>query len=223
MQMSPKAIAPVLANLGRKPMLASPGALWCCGPVPVISRGRRSQEEGPHPVGNLLPFCCHCAVRLWILVAVCVPTGCWPTPRGSAGNAWCFSGRRSGARTRDLSLVRAGDSPFVAGGSETIATVYCHRLTPFHPFGNLIRMVRAYLDTSGYGDIQPDDVEDLREAMARGGVVVLPSLTVVEELLGPRETNRAAATRRLRLLRDLVGFDGMLKQAGDLLEDSIRA
>lgn len=84
-------------------------------------------------------------------------------------------------------------------------------------------MASAYLDTSGYGDIRQDDVDGLRKALKASDVVLLPSMTVVEELLGPWETNRSAAVRRLRLSRDLVGFDGMLKPAGDLLEDAIRA
>jgi hypothetical protein len=71
-------------------------------------------------------------------------------------------------------------------------------------------MVRAYLDTSAYGGIDGgafprDEVEALNEAIADGSLVILPSLAVVEELLGPWHSHREAATRRLRLLRRLAG------------------
>jgi hypothetical protein len=94
--------------------------------------------------------------------------------------------------------------------------------------GMLTPMLRAYLDTSVYGaidsgEIPEEDVTTFRQAIARGELVAVLSLTVVEELLGSWERHREAAIRRLRLARDLVGFDGMLKPAGELLEDAIRA
>ncbi len=89
-------------------------------------------------------------------------------------------------------------------------------------------MLRTYLDSSAYGhidsgEIPPEDVAAFRDAVNRGHIVALLSIADVEELLGSWETNRAAAVQRLRLARDLVGFDRMLKPPADLLEDAIRA
>ena len=84
-------------------------------------------------------------------------------------------------------------------------------------------MPRAYFDTNIYGSIRAEEVEGLRAQLARRGIVAYLSLSDIEELLGGWKTNPAAATQRLRVARDLVGFDNILKQPNDLLADAIRA
>ncbi len=89
-------------------------------------------------------------------------------------------------------------------------------------------MSSAYFDTNVYisiaeGRLHADEVEALRVALARREVVAHPSIADIEELLGRWETDRPAAVRKLRIVRDLVGFDNMLKQPADLLSDAIRA
>jgi hypothetical protein len=89
-------------------------------------------------------------------------------------------------------------------------------------------MTHAYFDTNVYdridkGEARADEVEALRAALARGALVAHLSLADVEELLGQWQTDRAAAVGKLRLARDLVGFDGLLKAPATLLTEAIQA
>ena len=45
----------------------------------------------------------------------------------------------------------------------------------------------------------------------------------VEELLDQWNSERGEALRRIKILRDLVGFDNMLKQPRDLFDEAIHA
>src|SRR5207245_11365618 len=58
---------------------------------------------------------------------------------------------------------------------------------------------------------------------ASRGIIPRLGLADIDVLLGDWETNRSAAVGRLQIARDLVGFDDILKQPRDLLEDTIRA
>ncbi len=89
--------------------------------------------------------------------------------------------------------------------------------------GTLDPMPSAYLDTNVYSNTGAEQVGVLRAAMARRGLVPRMGLADVEEILGDWETNRSAAVGRLQVARDLVGFDAILKQPRDLLDDAIRA
>lgn len=89
--------------------------------------------------------------------------------------------------------------------------------------GTLDPMPSAYLDTNVYSNTGAEQVGALRTAMARRGIVPRLGLADVDELLGDWETNRSAAEGRLQVARDLVGFDAILKQPRDLLDDAIRA
>lgn len=89
-------------------------------------------------------------------------------------------------------------------------------------------MLRAYFDTNIYdhidkGWVPAEEVDALSAALRRREVVAHLSLADIEELLGQWETDRLAAIRKLRLARDLVGFDGLLKQPADLLTEAIQA
>jgi hypothetical protein len=89
-------------------------------------------------------------------------------------------------------------------------------------------MQRVYFDTNVYDHIEKGyvacaDVDALRLALARGDLIAQLSIADVEEFLGQWATNRAAALRKLKIARDIVGFDEILKQPRDLLEDAIRA
>jgi hypothetical protein len=59
--------------------------------------------------------------------------------------------------------------------------------------------------------------------VSRRKVRVYPSLVNIEELLGQWESDRPEAIRRLQIIRDLVGFDEILKPPSGLLTDAIRA
>lgn len=89
-------------------------------------------------------------------------------------------------------------------------------------------MPTIYFDTTVYddiakGDVAAEDVETARRLAARGAIRAYPSFMNVEELLGQWNSNRDEALRRIKILRDLVGFDNILKQPKDLLDDAIRA
>jgi hypothetical protein len=89
-------------------------------------------------------------------------------------------------------------------------------------------MPRVYFDTNVYDHIEKGyvasaDVDALRLALARGELIAHLSIADVEEFLGQWETNRAAAIRKLKIAKDIVGFDEILKQPRDLLEDAIKA
>ena len=101
-------------------------------------------------------------------------------------------------------------------------------LTAHEGSGTLEWMPRAYFDTTVYdhiakGAIPAQDVDALRPLVARGKIMVYPSVAGIDELLGQWETEPAEAVRRLQILYDLVGFDTMLKQPADLLADAILA
>src|SRR2546422_10840636 len=89
-------------------------------------------------------------------------------------------------------------------------------------------MPTIYFDTTVYddiakGDVAADDVERVRRLAARGAIRAYPSLMSVEELLGQWDSERGEALRRIKILRDLIGFDNILKQPRDLLDDAIHA
>lgn len=85
-----------------------------------------------------------------------------------------------------------------------------------------------YLDANVYNDVErglisPDEVKAFRAAHARGEIETRLSLPDLEEFLGVWDTDRPTALRRLCIARDLVGFDGLLKQPSDILEEAIAA
>lgn len=89
-------------------------------------------------------------------------------------------------------------------------------------------MPNVYFDTNVYdhidkGYVSSADVDALRRALANRNLTARISIATVEELLGEWETNRNAAVRKLQIARDLVGFDGMMKQPRDLLADATAA
>ncbi len=94
-----------------------------------------------------------------------------------------------------------------------------------------MKMKTAYFDTCVYsemdkgpgGQVSPEEVEGLRAAIARKDIVVRVSLADIDELVGELKTDRPAMVRKLRIIRALVGFHGMLKQPTDLLRESIQA
>ena len=95
-------------------------------------------------------------------------------------------------------------------------------------FGTLDQMPSAYFDANLYDHIAkryiPDaEVEPVRGPLARRHIIAYVSIADVEELLGDWDTDRAAALARLRGARDLVGFEGMLKQPRDVLAEAIEA
>lgn len=88
--------------------------------------------------------------------------------------------------------------------------------------------LRVYFDTNVFdhidkGYIPAELVRALQTAIGRDAVAAPLSLADVEELLGQWETDRPAAVRKLRLARDLVGFDGLLKPPAQILTEAIRA
>jgi hypothetical protein len=92
----------------------------------------------------------------------------------------------------------------------------------------LAHMVYAYLDTNVYNDIvrgaiPADDVRDFQVAAENGDLFVRAGLVDLEEALGVWKTDRPAALRRLRIFRDLAGFDKLLNQPSDLLAGAIQA
>jgi hypothetical protein len=89
-------------------------------------------------------------------------------------------------------------------------------------------MPRVYFDTNVYDHIEKGyvasaDVDALRLALSRGDLIAHLSIVDVEEFLGQWKTNRTAAIRKLQIAHDIVGFDEILKQPRDLLEDGVRA
>jgi hypothetical protein len=60
-------------------------------------------------------------------------------------------------------------------------------------------------------------------ARKRGEVALHLSLPDLEECVAMWDTNRATALRRLRIVRDLVGFESLLKQPSDILAEAIHA
>jgi hypothetical protein len=92
-------------------------------------------------------------------------------------------------------------------------------------------MKTVYFDTCVYseidrgpdGQVPPTEVEGLRAAMARKDILMRVSLADIDELVGELKTDRPAMVRKLRIMRSLAGFHGMLKQPTDLLRESIQA
>src|SRR3989442_1280594 len=84
-------------------------------------------------------------------------------------------------------------------------------------------MPRVYLDTNVYSNTGAERVDALRAARGSRGIAPRLGLADVDEILGDWEANRSAAMGRLRVARDLVGFDAILNQPSDLLGDAIRA
>jgi hypothetical protein len=89
-------------------------------------------------------------------------------------------------------------------------------------------MLSVYFDTNVYdlidkGRIPSADLEALRLAFNDGRLVGHLGIPVIEELFGQWEKDRVAVVRKLVLVRDLIGFDRILKPANTLLEEAIRA
>ena len=89
-------------------------------------------------------------------------------------------------------------------------------------------MAYTYLDSNVYNDIERGtiptaDFEDSVEAVKNGRLVVRAGLVDFEEILGVWKSDRQVALRRLRVLRDLAGFDKLLNQPSDLLAGAIQA
>jgi hypothetical protein len=86
----------------------------------------------------------------------------------------------------------------------------------------------VYFDTNVYdhidkGYVAAEDVAALQAALRQGEITAHLSFADVEELLGQWDTDRPAAVRKLRVARELVGFDGLLKSPSDLLTEAIQA
>lgn len=93
---------------------------------------------------------------------------------------------------------------------------------PAHP--NAMRNV--YFDTNIYSDIAKTDrgVTALRADLALCKIVARLSIVNVEELLGDDwDMKREQSIKRLRVARDLVGFDSILKEPNTLLKEAIEA
>ena len=87
---------------------------------------------------------------------------------------------------------------------------------------------RVRFDTNVYdaiekGETSTEEVRLLSDAVASGRIDTHLNVADVEELLGDWAENRATALKRLRVARDLVGFDYMLKSPSDLLKEAIQA
>lgn len=88
----------------------------------------------------------------------------------------------------------------------------------------------VYLNANVYNDVErgsipATEVAGFRtERLRPGGTLdVRLGLPDLEECLGLWDTDRPTALRRLRIVRDLAGFEGLLKEPGEILEDAIRA
>ena len=87
----------------------------------------------------------------------------------------------------------------------------------------------AYLDANVYNDVERgavlgDEVEAIRAARIAGALVIRLGICDLEEsALAVWDKDRALALRRLAIMRDLAGFDSLLKQPSDVLDMAIRA
>jgi hypothetical protein len=86
----------------------------------------------------------------------------------------------------------------------------------------------VYFDTNVYdhidkGFIPADEVSALRAAVTGGALTAYVSSADIEEILGQWCTDRVAAVRKLQVVRDLAGFDRLLKEPPDLLTEAIAA
>ncbi len=92
-------------------------------------------------------------------------------------------------------------------------------------------MLSAYFDNCVYSEtaatanskIKADELVGLKAALTSGKLVVRMSIADIEEQLGDLDKSPKMAVERLRAARNLVGFQGMLKQPRDLLADAVRA
>jgi len=101
-------------------------------------------------------------------------------------------------------------------------------LTLPQTFGKLDRMPRAYFDANIYdhiagGYISADEVDAVRPSLASRQIEAHLSAADVDEFFGDWEKDRPAVVRRLQVARDLVGFEGILKQPSDVLREGIEA
>ncbi len=92
----------------------------------------------------------------------------------------------------------------------------------------LVNMLTTYLDANVYNDVErgnipAEEVAAFRAVRDRGDLVPRLSVVDLEESLGLWGSDRAAALKRVQIIRDLAGFDNQLKQPGDLLAEAIRA
>src|SRR5439155_6253089 len=101
-------------------------------------------------------------------------------------------------------------------------------LTLPQTFGKLDRMPRAYFDANIYihiarGYISADEVDAVRPSLASRQIEAHLSAADVDEFFGDWEKDRPAVVKRLQVARDLVGFEGILKQPSDLLREGIES
>jgi hypothetical protein len=94
--------------------------------------------------------------------------------------------------------------------------------------GTLVGMTTAYLDANVYNDVEraeitAGEIDAVRAARKRGDITPCLSVVDLEESLGLWTDDRPAAIRRLRVARDLAGFDNLLKQPSDLMTEAIVA
>jgi len=102
-------------------------------------------------------------------------------------------------------------------------------LTAARSTGTLMCMPRtAYLDANVYNDIERkavpvDDVEATRAARNSGALIIRLGICDLEEsALAVWEKDLPLALRRLAIMRELAGFDNLLKQPSDVLDMAIR-
>jgi len=86
----------------------------------------------------------------------------------------------------------------------------------------------VYFDTNIFnriddGEISGEEAAGLRAGLRDGRLTARLSLTNLEELVGRWDDDRNAVARKLRIARDFVGFHGVLKEADELLAESVRA
>jgi hypothetical protein len=89
-------------------------------------------------------------------------------------------------------------------------------------------MRTVYFDSNVYNDIErgaigKEEVAEFRGARDRGELLARLGLPDLEECIGLWSADREAALRRLRIARDLVGFDNVLKQPADILAGAFQA
>lgn len=89
-------------------------------------------------------------------------------------------------------------------------------------------MPRVYLDANVFDHIDKrligdQEVQSARASFACGKMRGCISLSTLEELLGPWESDRAKAIRQLQLARDMVGFERIIKPQNELLDDVARS
>ena len=95
--------------------------------------------------------------------------------------------------------------------------------------------MNLYLDTNVYSELDraaqadaeaqmsQDEAAWLREGLSARKITTHPSLPVLDELVAQMGTDREAVVRKLRMMRALVGFHGMLKQPADIIPEAFAA